>query len=303
MKGPVRIILASVLSFLFTAGTTAQELNCTVQVAAPQVQGTDRQVFETLRKEITEFMNNTKWTSDQFLNQERIECSILITVSDRIGSDEFKASIQVQTRRPVYKTSYNSTLFNFNDENFTFKYVEYEPLEFNEQTFISTLTSALAFYAYIIIGLDYDSFSPRGGEPYFQKAMNIVNNATVAKEKGWKAFEGTRNRYWIAENLTNVQMRAMHDIYYDYHRMGLDIMEEKLPEGRLQILESLEALRKLNQEKPGTVIMQTFFAAKADEFVNIFSEAPPVEKARVYNFLNELDPTNITKYQKLTGGR
>ena len=281
----------------------AQELNCTVQVNAPQVQGQDKQVFETLKKEITEFMNNTKWTGDQFLNQERIECSIMITVTEHNMSDEFTAAIQVQTRRPVYKSSYNSTLINFNDENFSFKYVEFEPLDFNEQTFTSTLTSALAFYANIIIGLDYDSFGPSAGAPYFQKAQNIVTNAQMAKEKGWKAFEGTRNRYWLAENLNNVQMKGMHDVYYAFHRSGLDQMHMNVVEGRAAIMEALGTLRKVNMEKPGSLIIQTFFAAKADEFVNIFSEANADEKSRAYTLLNELDPTNINKYQKLTGGK
>ncbi len=281
----------------------AQELNCTVQVNAPQVQGQDKQVFETLKKEITEFMNNTKWTQDQFLNQERIECSIMITVTEHSMSDDFTASLQVQTRRPVYKSSYNSTLINFNDENFSFKYVEFEPLEFNEQTFTSTLTSALAFYANIIIGLDYDSYGSFAGAPYFQKAQNIVTNAQMAKEKGWKAFEGTRNRYWLAENLNNVQIKDIHDVFYIYHRSGLDIMQQNMVEGRTAIMESLGILRKVNMAKPNSLILQTFFAAKADELVNIFSEANSDEKSRAFNLLNEMDPTNINKYQKLTGGK
>lgn len=296
----------SLLLFFMLCGLSAmkaQELNCTVQVNAPQVQGQDKQVFETLKKEITEFMNNTKWTQDQFLNQERIECSIMITVTEHSMSDDFTASLQVQTRRPVYKSSYNSTLINFNDENFSFKYVEFEPLEFNEQTFTSTLTSALAFYANIIIGLDYDSYGSSAGAPYFQKAQNIVTNAQMAKEKGWKAFEGTRNRYWLAENLNNVQMKDIHNVFYIYHRTGLDMMQQNMVEGRTAIMESLGILRKVNMAKPGSLIVQTFFAAKADEFVNIFSEANTDEKARAFNLLNEMDPTNINKYQKLTGGK
>ena len=252
----------------------AQELNCTVQVNAPQVQGQDKQVFETLKKEITEFMNNTKWTQDQFLNQERIECSIMITVTEHSMSDDFTASLQVQTRRPVYKSSYNSTL-----------------------------TSALAFYANIIIGLDYDSYGSFAGAPYFQKAQNIVTNAQMAKEKGWKAFEGTRNRYWLAENLNNVQIKDIHDVFYIYHRSGLDIMQQNMVEGRTAIMESLGILRKVNMAKPNSLILQTFFAAKADELVNIFSEANSDEKSRAFNLLNEMDPTNINKYQKLTGGK
>ena len=297
------LIIFSFLFLLSSGLLEAQELNCAVQVLTPQIQGSDKQVFETLKKEIVEFMNNRKWTSDPFLLQERIECSLMITVSERPSTDEFKAIIQVQTRRPVYKSTYFSPLINFNDQDFSFHYVEFSPLEFNEQTFLSTLTSTLAFYAYMIIGLDYDSFGNNAGAPFFQKALAIVNNAQNAPEKGWRAFESTRNRYWLVENMTNVQMKAMHDIYYKFHRLGLDGMSENMVNGRAEVMESLELLQKMNQEKPSTLIMQTFFAAKADELVNIFSEAPPEEKNRVFTLLNDLDPTNITKYQKLTSGK
>ena len=237
-------LLFLLLALFIIKPAFTQELNCNVQVLAPQIQGSDKQVFETLKKEITEFLNNRKWTSDQFLVQERIECSMLITVSDRPNSDEFKATVQVQTRRPIYGSSYNSTLINFNDQDFSFRYIEFEPLDFTDQTFISTLTSTLAFYAYIIIGLDYDSFALNAGTPYFQKANNIVNVAQAAKEKGWKAFEGNRNRYWMAENLINPQLNDMHTVYYNYHRLGMDLMAEKVADGRKVILESLKLLKK-----------------------------------------------------------
>ncbi|HQO87144.1 MAG TPA: DUF4835 family protein, partial [Bacteroidia bacterium] len=181
----------------------AQELNCQVNVMAPQIQNVDKKVFETLQQSIFEFMNNTKWTSDKYLNQERIECSVTITINERVSNDEYKGSIQVTSRRPVFQTSYNSPTLNFNDDNFQFKYIEYQPLEFSENGSNPNLTAVLAFYANIILGVDYDSFSLYGGAPYFARAQTIVNNMQNAREAGWRAFEGTKNRYWLSENMTN----------------------------------------------------------------------------------------------------
>jgi hypothetical protein len=189
--------------------SVAQELNCTVTVLTPQIQSSDKKIYTTLQTAIYEFMNNTRWTNEQFNNQERIECSMQITINERISNDEFKGSIQIQSRRPVYKTSYYSPMLSINDESFQFRYIEFQTIEFNETGSNQSLPGILAFYAYIILGVDYDSFSSQGGSPWFQKAQTIVSNQQNSPEKGWKAFESTRNRYWLAENLNNPSFRAV----------------------------------------------------------------------------------------------
>lgn len=279
----------------------AQELNCQINVMAPQIQNVDKKVFETLQQAIFEFMNNTKWTSDKFLNQERIECSVTITINERVSNDEFKGSIQVTSRRPIFNTSYYSPILNFNDDDFQFKYIEYQPLEFTENSSNPNLTAVLGFYAYIILGMDYDSFHLNGGGQFFAKAQTLVNNMQNAREAGWRAFEGTRNRYWLAENLTNPVFKPFHEMFYQYHIKGLDVMSKKKDDGLSNITESLELLSDVYREKPGSLLLQTLFYAKADEIVNIFSGAYPDQKVRITNLLNEIDPANATKYAKIMG--
>jgi len=277
----------------------AQELNCTITVQAPQIQNVDKKVFETLQQALFEFMNTTKWTSDKYLNQERIECTIQITLTEKISNDEYKGSIQVQSRRPVFQASYNSPVFNFNDENFQFKYIEFQPLEFSESATNPNLTAVLCYYAYMILGIDYDSFSLNGGSPYFARAQAIVSNMQSAKEPGWRAFEGTRNRYWLSENMTSPAFKPYHEMFYKYHVKGLDILAKKKDDALSNISESIDLLTGVHREKPGSLLLQTLFYAKADEIVNIYSGAFPDQKARVSNILNEIDPGNSSKYAKI----
>ena len=279
----------------------AQELNCQINVMAPQIQNVDKKVFETLQQSIFEFMNNTKWTTDKYLNQERIECSVTITINERVSNDEYKGSIQVTSRRPVFQTSYNSPTLNFNDDNFQFKYIEYQPLEFSENGSNPNLTAVLAYYAYIILGVDYDSFSLYGGAPYFARAQTIVNNMQNAREAGWRAFESTKNRYWLSENMTNPVFKPYHEMFYHYHLKGPDMMAKKKDDGLSQISESLDLLMSVHKEKPGSLLLQSLFYAKADEIVNIYSGAYPDQKVKVSNLLNEIDPANGTKYSKIMG--
>ncbi|MBL7893029.1 MAG: DUF4835 family protein [Bacteroidia bacterium] len=284
--------------FVFSGLVSAQELNCVVQVLTSQIQG-DKRIYETMQKAIFEFVNNTRWTRDVYKNDERIECSILINVTER-SSDDFKATIQIQSRRPVYKASYNSVLFNYIDQEFQFRYVEYQPLEFNETTHISNLTSVLAFYANIIIGLDYDSFSLNGGTPYFQKANAIVNNAQNDQAaKGWKSFESQRNRYWMVNNWLDPVYAPIREFNYKYHRLGLDAMAQSKDQGKAVIVENMTLLQKAYQARPASFTLQLFFNAKGDELVNIFSGAFPDEKTKVVNILNQVDPANSNKYQKI----
>lgn len=296
-------------SFLFIAycllptAMFSQELNCTVQVLSPQLQNSsasDKKILQTLQQSIFEFMNNRKWTNDIIQQDERIECSIVISVTEKLSVDEFKGTIQVQSRRPVFKSSYNSLLLNVLDKNFSFKYIEYQPLEFSESTFLSNLTSILAYYSYLIIGTDYDSFSMEGGSPYFQKAQTIVSNAQSVNEKGWKSFEDNQNRYWIIENIQNFTFKPMRECMYKYHRLGFDVMSEDLVTGRAAVLQSLELLKKVHEIKPGSYSMQLFFQAKADEIVNLFTPAEPAEKNKLIELVNTIDPANNTKYNRIT---
>jgi hypothetical protein len=296
-------LLLGLLSLALLRTAAAQELNCTVNVLTPQIQASDKTIYETLKSSIRDFLNNRRWTGDKFQNLERIECSMVITISERSGAEDFKGNIQIQSRRPVYMTSYSSPMVNHQDNDFSFKYIQDQVLDFDESSNKYNLTSVLAYYAYIIIGMDYDSFSSEGGTPFYQKAQNIVNNAQSLPDRGWKSFENSRNRYWLVENLLNPSFKHMRQSVYAYHRLGLDRMSEKVDESRGAITQSLNDLRPVYQDKPNSFLMQFFFNAKSDEVVNIYSAAKPEEKAAIVPLLNLIDPGNISKYESiLTGG-
>ncbi len=280
----------------------SQELNCQVTVNSSQIQGTtEKQIFDQMQKSIYEFMNNTKWTKDNYTTNERIDCSILITVSSKLTSEDYKATIQIQSRRPIYKSSYPSPLVNYIDENFVFKYAQFQQLEFNINTYANNLTSVLAFYAYIIIANDYDTYSNLGGTEYFQKAQIIVSNAQSSGEVGWKSFESNKNRYWIIENALQPVFQPLRECMYQYHRLGLDIMYDKPDDGRKAILNSTDLLVKVYKDRPASFILELFFNAKADELVNIFSKGFPDEKTKAVENLTKVNPTNSTKYFKIQG--
>lgn len=286
-------------------GTTfTQELNCNVQVSAQKVQGSNRQVFENMQKDIFEFMNNTVWTNNVFSYTERIDCNILININDQISSDEFNGTITIQLRRPVYNTTYNSTILNFVDNNFRFRYVEFQPLEFDPTTHRSNLISVLAYYTYMILGFDYDTFSPLGGTEYFQMAEKIVNNAQNAPETGWKPYDGSRNRnrYWLVKNVLDREYEPVRRFCYEYYMNGLDRMESRISEARAGMVESLRLLQEVYRKKPDPFmyLLQIVIEAKTDEIVNVFSESFPEEKSRVIQILTEIDPANKARYQKIT---
>lgn len=280
-------------------GSNAQELNCTISVISPQIQNTEKRTFETLEKDIREFMNSTAWTQDVFAFEERIECNILITVSERISTDRYKASLQVQSSRPAYMTSYNTVMLNVNDQDFTFQYVENQPLQFQANQHVDNLTSVLAFYAYMIIGSDYDSYSPKGGEPFFQQALQIVNNAQNESERGWKAFEGSKNRYWLIENMLNARYEDFRAMVYKYHREGLDKMQSDMNGGRQAITDCIPILKKMRLDQPNSYLLTVFFTAKVDEFINLYKEAFPDVKTKAANELMQMDPANANKYQAI----
>lgn len=291
--------LLMVLSFLLaTSYGQAQELNCSVNLNSDQVEGSNKSVFVTLKKSISEFVNNRKWTELTYANAERIECTMNIIVK-KMDDDVFTAEIQVQSRRPVFNSSYYSTLFNFKDNNFTFKYKEFDQLEMNESTITSNLTAVLAYYAYIIIGYDMDSYSRLGGTPYFLAAENIVNSAQGADLTGWKAFESPKNRYALVNNLTDEAFKKFRSFVYDYHRLGLDEMTSNSANARGKIAEGLPLIREANRARPSAIIISTFMDAKSDELVNIFSKGNQKEKTDAVEILSDVNPTQTSRYEKI----
>jgi hypothetical protein len=307
IKVPTSIIITKMkhITFFFllflSYSAFSQELNCQIEINRQQLSGTNEQFFQSMHNDIYEFMNNKRWTEHVYNNDERIECKFQITLSSQVGN-KFTGTLSVQSRRPIYNSTYNTVMLNYQEkkEDFIFDYIEKQTLDFNESSFSSNLTAVLAFYAYVIIGLDYDSFSLNGGGAYFQKAMNIVNNAQSANEPGWKAYENLKNRYWLIENLTNEIYKPMRDCSYSYHRLGLDVLSEKPEAGRSEIVNAIEELKKVHNRKPSSFLMNLFFIAKGDEIINIFSEGFADEKSKVATILKEVDPANLTKYEAMT---
>lgn len=290
------LLLLSIL--LFTGFVQAQELNCTIQINSDQIQGTNKSVFNTLQKSISDFMNNRKWTEMSFANTERIECTVNIIVK-KMDVDVFTSEIQVQSRRPIFNSAYNSTLFNFKDQSFTFNYKEFDQLELNQNTITSNLTAVLAYYAYIIIGYDMDSYSRLGGTPYFQAAENIVNSAQGADLTGWKAFESPRNRYALINNLMDEAFKKYRNYFYEYHRLGLDEMSTNATNARARIADGLPLLREANRARPSAVVISSFLDAKNDELVNVFSKGSTQEKNDAVEILSDVNPTQTAKYSQI----
>lgn len=293
--------LIPVLFFVFGV-TKAQELNCNITINTDQIQGTaEKQIFEQLKKTVFEFMNNKQWTNDIYGPQEKIDCQILIIIKEKLSTEDYRASIQVQSTRPVYKSSFRTPVFNFEDDNFEFKFQQFTTLDFNINSFQNNLTSVLAFYAYVILAVDYDSFSPLGGTQYWQKAQTIVNNAQGANEKGWRSNESNKNRYWLIENTLQPTYQGIRDCLYQYCYNGLDIMWDKADDGRANILKALDLLKPVYAARPASFNMQLFFNAKVDEVVNIFKGGLPEEKTKALETLMYVDPSRTTKYMKITG--
>lgn len=291
---------------LLSKQSVAQELKAKVTVIAVRVATTvDRKIFTTLQTQLNNFMNNRKWTADVFRENEKIECSFIVNIESAVEPNVYKASLTVQAARPVFNASYQSALVNFIDPELLFKYVEFQPVEFNENRVqgvdagVANLTAVLAYYAYMIIGLDYDSFSPKTGEPYFRKAQNIVNNAPEGQRiAGWRMFDGLRNRYWLNENLINTKFNIIHDVIYTYYRAGLDKLFENESEARGNILQALIQLNAFNKENPNTMILQFFMQGKSNELIGIFKKGTPEEKIKAIEILSLLDIPNSNKYKE-----
>lgn len=295
-------LLLMLSAFLCTMNLTAQEFRCNIQITSQQVQGTNRQVFQTLQSAMNEFINGRAWSNYKFTTNERIECSMLFNIQDYSG-DQFKGTLQIQVRRPIYNTSFNTVLFNYVDNDLDFRYVEFQPLEYSETSHLSNLTSILAFYANIILGLDFDSYGLKAGNEFFQKAEKIVTNAQNANEKGWRSGESTsrRNRYWLIDNILDEEFSPVREFIYTYHRLGLDMMYDKMVEGRLVVAESLTLLQDVYRNRPDPFMhfLQVILDAKSDEFVSIFQGSLEDEKRRVLAVLNQIDPTHGDKYRKI----
>lgn len=285
---------------------SAQELVARITVNSSRVSSQiDKKVFQTLQTALNTFLNNRKWTPEAFQANEKINCNFLLNITQATEGNIYKASLTVQAARPVYNTSYETPLINFMDEALTFKYVEYQPIEFNENrisgsdALASNLSATLAFYVYIILGLDFDSFTIRGGDSYFQKAQNIVNNSPEGRDvSGWRAFDGLRNRYWLMENLTNNRYALIHDAFYSYYRLGMDFMYENEAAGRAAILNTINLLTTVNNDIPNSMIIPFFFQGKANEIVRVFKKAPPGEKQQAQEMLVKLDITNANLYKQ-----
>ncbi|MFT7036472.1 MAG: hypothetical protein ACJA2S_005003 [Cyclobacteriaceae bacterium] len=293
------IIFSSV--FYFSIASYAQELNCRVSVDARQIQSTERRIFEDMETAFGQFMNNQKWTNDEYDLEERINCNLIITLESQPSIGNYTATVQVLSARPIYGSTYESVLLNFADRDWAFEYTESQPLQYNDNTFISNITSLLAYYAYLIVGFDYDSFEKLGGDPYFNKAWQVVLSAQQSGFTGWDQFNSIRNRYWLAENIINPQLKPLRESLYTYHRVAMDQFIEKPDEARKSMLEILKEIQKINKIKPRAILTISFMDAKAKEISNILSNGNLTVRRESYAILQEVDPSRGEEYNKIIG--
>ncbi|MDQ7948237.1 MAG: DUF4835 family protein [Pedobacter sp.] len=293
-------LTGTILLLLLTCLTYAQELNTRVQLLAPNISNINKRTLDQLQNTIRDFLNNNKWTSETYLPQERIEWNLVITITGWDGSSAYTAEAQIQSSRPVYGSSYYSTLLNLSDKDFDFGYNEGQSIDFSDQNFISNLSSLLGYYAYTVIGLDKDTFSKLGGTPYFLKAQNLLNIAQNSGSKGWKAIDGLRNRYWMNENLLNNSFKDLRLFIYDYHMNGLDKLQDNAGNGAQHIFQLIPVLQQMDRLKLNSFFPNIYFSGKADEITNVLAILPnPSDRIKAYNLLSDIDPANINKYEGL----
>ncbi len=300
-----KIVVSAIFLMGLLTRIWAQDINANVTVIASRIPSTvDHKIFTTLQNSLHDFINGRNWSNETFQNNEKIRCNFLINISSAGDNNSYSASLTVQAGRAIYNSGYTSPLINFMDESFAFRYSEYQPLDFSDnrvqgtEPLAANLTAEVAYYLYTILGLTFDSFSLRGGDPYFQKALNIVNNAPDSREiSGWKPFDGVRNRYWLTENLTNSKYTLVHDAYFAYYRTGMDLLYDKPGDGRTGVLNALNMLNTVNQENPNLMIMQFFFQGKANEVSKIFVQSDADQKARALDLLTHLDISNANMYK------
>lgn len=283
---------------------SAQELEFTVNINTPKLQTTDPKVFESLKESMVNFLNNQKWTDDVFDPKERIKCNIQMTIKDELSSNSFSADFAIQAVRPVYGSSYETPLLSHVDKDFNFIYEQFQPLDYSKNAFSDNLTAFLSFYVYIILGMDYDSYSLYGGEPYFQTANDILTTIPPSAAQaypGWRSLDGNRNRYWIIENLLSPKVRDYRQAMYDYHRQSLDIMSEDATTGRAIMLQALQTISKVNRSYPNSMILQMFTNAKSGEIIEIFKKGTRDEKTKVRGIMSKIDASNASKYRTQIG--
>jgi len=302
MKKSIFLLFCILYSVLCTP-LAAQEINCTVTINSDKIEGTNKQVFETLKTAIEEYMNQNRWTNMNFAESEKIECSMLILVN-AVANNQYNCEMTLQSRRPVYGSSYTTPLLNFKDPTFHFTYQEFDRLDYQQNQFTTNLTAMLAYYCYLIIGHDCDSFQRLGGTPYFQQCEQIVNACQSAsmeglEQRGWLAFDSNRNRYALINNLLDESFNKYRNFYYEYHRLGLDEMTANVTNARARIAEGMPTLRDAYRARPATYVVNTFLDAKAQELVDIFSKGTDKEKKAVYEILMDIDPTRQNTYDKI----
>jgi hypothetical protein len=295
-----RFLLATLLSGTLAAGT-AQELNCTVNVIAPQISNLEATVIESLESSIREFINGRRWTSDDFRMEERIECTMQLTITEAVNPTNFKGNLQIQSSRPVYNSDYKTPMFFVNDGDFEFVWDGSSVIQFMPDQFRDNLSSVLAFYAYMILGMDYDSMGLEGGTDQFLKAQTIVANAQNAPQAGWKASQSQQNRYWLVENMLSQTFRPVRSCIYHYHRLGMDRLYDDVDKARMTIADALIEMRQTHRIRPSSYNLQLFFLAKSDEILKVFGPAPEPEKTRLLPVLKQMDPGNISKYDSILG--
>lgn len=294
MKKLVVLVLI-IFSFNINPGC-AQELFCSVSVNHSQISGSDKTVFEEMQKAMLEFLNNRKWTNYSYRQEEKIECSFYFNISERSSDVDFKGTLQIQSRRPIFNTSYNSPMLNIVDKDISFKYIQNQAMDYDDNNFYSNLTSLLAYYAYIIIGIDFDSYMMKGGSQFYNKAQNIVQLAQNTADKGWKSFESRKNRYWLVENLLNDSYGGFRECLYLYHLKGLDDMKENMANGRTSIVTAIDKMRTVVKGTPNLYFTTVFMDTKRDEIINIFSQAPANDKNQVVPYLKEIDPAHSNDF-------
>ncbi len=275
-----------------------QELNATITIDAEQTGQPNAQVFRTLKDQLTELLNETQWSNRTFTNQERIDCNFTLILQS-FESTSFSGSLQVQSSRTVFGSTYDSPIYNYNDRQFVFEYSEFQPLVFNINNFDSNLVSVLAYHVYTIIGLDADTFAPAGGDPYFAQARQIVNTAASSNFQGWKAVDGTQSRYRFNDAVLSNVYQDFRQVMYDYHRMGLDLMSTNLKNGKTGVRDALILLKKVNDRRPNSFLMRTFFDAKANEIKQVFSDGPTIEITELVEVLKRISPTKSDNWNKI----
>jgi len=282
-----------------------QELNFSIRVNTQKLQTVDPKVFSTLEQSLTEFFNNQNWTDDDYEPEERINGNITLTIQEELSSSSFKADLAIQTSRPVYGSTYETPLFNHLDKDVTFSYEQYQPVQYSRNSFNDNLSSVLSFYVYLVLGMDYDSFAPFGGEKNFQIAMEILNNvpqSVAAANPGWRSIENNKNRYWIIENLLTPRVRPYRQAMYDYHRQGLDIMYNNVNTGLAILENAINDVKKVDQAYPNSMIIQSFVNAKAQEIIEIFRGSPYATQNKIIQAMTKIDPAGASKYNKIRKG-